>query len=82
MATVGFGDLVPFTVPGKAICMVNAFIGTFFISLMVVTLAGVIELNSDEKKAFHNLLEQEQAARTIEAALRLRVTTLKKNKLR
>ena len=57
MLTVGYGDMVPFTVPGKIICIINSFVGVFVTSLMIVTLTGIIELNHDQRSAFHILLQ-------------------------
>ena len=48
MTTVGYGDLVPITIPGKIISMINAMCGTFFMSLFIVTLKDVIQLDSDQ----------------------------------
>lgn len=45
MTTVGYGDISPSTIPGRCIAMVTALWGTFLISLMVVIVTNIFQLN-------------------------------------
>lgn len=43
IATVGYGDLYPVSTMGKIICVVIMFWGNFLISLIIVSLANLVE---------------------------------------
>jgi len=47
MTTVGYGDFVPQTFPGKIVCMFTALFGAFMISLMVLIVSSAFELKKD-----------------------------------
>ena len=78
MTTVGFGDIYPLTWIGKLLCMFTALMGTFVISLTIVSLKQAVRLDQGEQKGFHILLEQQTAARTIARALEFRVWAIRK----
>ena len=44
MSTVGYGDVVPVTYPGKVVAMIACLWGAFVISLSVVVLSNVMAL--------------------------------------
>lgn len=49
--TVGYGDIYPHTIGGQVIITLTAFWGTFLVSLLVLVVANIFDLSSDEQKA-------------------------------
>jgi len=47
LTTIGYGDIYPGTQPGKILTLIVAFWGTLLVSLMVVTVSNVFEMNDD-----------------------------------
>ena len=45
MTTVGYGDLSPATTPGRIVAMTIAVLGSFLISIVVVTVLNIFELS-------------------------------------
>ena len=52
ITTVGYGDVTPSTKPGRCIAMITAFWGAFLISILVVTVSSIFELNEKQRMAF------------------------------
>lgn len=52
MLTIGYGDVFPKSHMGRLIGIVIASWGAFYVSLFVVALNNMLELDSPEKKAF------------------------------
>ncbi len=52
MTTVGYGDYMPKTYPGRLIAIINTFWGVFLVSMMVVTLTISSEFEPKEQRAF------------------------------
>lgn len=48
VTTVGYGDTVPYTLFGRILIMFAALWGTFIISLMIVSVANIFALSTDE----------------------------------
>ena len=74
MTTVGFGDLVPFSVFGRIIIMMTAFWGTFIISLLILSVSQIFDLTRNQRRALHHLLLTKKAATSITAAMRYFMT--------
>lgn len=55
MMTVGFGDFYPISILGRLIAVIATFWGTFLVSMMVAALTYVVEFNSQEATAYHNI---------------------------
>ena len=70
MTTVGYGDTVPYSIFGRIVIIMTAFWGGFIISLLVVTVRRVFELNSKQSRAMHHLMLTRKAAASIIAAFR------------
>ena len=49
--TVGYGDMVPKSIFGRAICMVTCVIGLFFFSMIIVCVMNFMIMNKAEKNA-------------------------------
>jgi voltage-gated potassium channel len=47
LTTVGYGDVSPCTNPGRLIAMISALWGAFLISLLVLTVGSVFELQQN-----------------------------------
>jgi voltage-gated potassium channel Kch len=62
VTTVGYGDTVPYTLFGRILIMFAALWGTFIISLMIVSVANIFALSTDEQKAMSHLLQTRKAA--------------------
>ena len=71
MTTVGYGDVVPTTVPGRIVAIVTAMWGAFLISLMVLTVGQIFALNEKEEQANDHLKKARTAARAISAFLKM-----------
>ena len=77
MTTVGYGDYYPVTFLGRLIVLVVCFWGVLVVSLMVITLSNMLELESGERNAlllfkrlqFKEALRKE-AAHVIAAVIR------------
>jgi voltage-gated potassium channel len=52
IATVGYGDIFPVSTMGKIICVIIMFWGNFLISLIIVSLANLVEFEREEAKAY------------------------------
>lgn len=70
MTTVGFGDIVAFSYFGRVVIMLTAFWGTFLISLLIVSVGKIFELEKNQKKAMHHLFLTRKAASSITSSLR------------
>jgi len=51
VTSVGYGDVVPHTNPGKMIAIIAAFWGAFLISLLVVAATHLFDLNRNQNRA-------------------------------
>lgn len=86
MTTVGYGDYYPVTEAGRIVGFVACLWGVLVVSLMVVTLSNMLELESGEDKALTLLrrLEfkkslREKAALVLSSAARYRIMIKVKN---
>lgn len=66
--TVGYGDSYPKTIGGQITCIASAFWGTFVISLLVLVIANVFELEDHESKAIKDISRRRTAANAIKVA--------------
>lgn len=82
ITTVGYGDLAPHTIQGKCIAIVTALIGAFLISLLVLAVNSVFELNKNQQKALRHIQMTRSAATTIVKSLRYFITKKKLYRLK
>ena len=81
MTTVGYGDVVPRTRMSRGVVLCACFFGSFFVSLIVVTITRYSTLSAQELAAYH-LIEkrrikrktQQIAAKLIVAGARFSIT--------
>lgn len=59
MTTVGYGDIYPVSTMGKILCLLMCFWGNFLISLLIVSMAGVVEFDGGEQQAFFKINTEE-----------------------
>lgn len=52
MATVGYGDLFPKTLPGRCIIIFTAILGVLLSSLLIVSLTYYLDMEPSETKSF------------------------------
>jgi Ion channel len=52
MTTVGYGDYYPRTLTGRIIILFCSIYGVTIVSLIVVTLTNLLEMSSEESKAY------------------------------
>jgi hypothetical protein len=71
ITTVGFGEIRPYTVPGKIICMLAAIWGATMISLLVLTTSSFFDLETQQLKAMRHINLTSQAAKTISISFKL-----------
>ena len=77
MTTIGFGDVVPKTMPGRILTFMLACFGVVMTSLMVVALSNYIVLNRTQKKAFFMIKMIQAKKEKFESASNLIVTAVK-----
>jgi len=56
MTTVGFGDFYAVTYFGRTVSVLAVFMGTFLVSLMVVTLSSSSKFKVNQQKGFNSLI--------------------------
>lgn len=69
MATVGYGDLYPSTLPGRIVGVLCAMWGAFVFSMIVFTLHSLLELDHQQTDAFFSIKKTRGACRVISASL-------------
>jgi hypothetical protein len=62
ITTVGYGDIFPSTNMGRTLIMIAAIWGTFIISLVIVSVADIFKLSTNEEKSMQHLLTTRKAA--------------------
>ena len=82
ITTVGYGDLAPHTFFGKIIAIITALIGAFLISLLVLAVNSVFELNKNQQKALRHIQMTRSAALTIIRSMRFLSTKKKLYRLK
>lgn len=55
MATVGYGNVSPHTLVGRIIVVIDAFWGSFLLSLFVVAVTQLFEISQIEKMINHEI---------------------------
>ena len=70
LTTVGYGDISPCTFPGRIVAMISALWGAFLISLLVVTVSSIFDLNNNQKMALRHIRLTRRAAVTISSAIK------------
>ena len=78
MSTIGYGDYIPISYPGRTVAVLGYVVGGFIFALIMVSVQKEISLSENQTKAFTTVLLTDRAARTIQAAMKY---NLKKNKL-
>lgn len=71
VTTVGYGDITPFTIPGKVICILAALWGATMISLLVLTTSSFFDLDNKQLKAMRHINLTRHAANTISISFKL-----------
>lgn len=57
MATIGYGDFYPRTLPGRAITFFSCICGVVTVSLMTITLQNLLEMSNSESRSY-NIIEK------------------------
>ena len=57
MATIGYGDFYPRTLPGRAITFFSCICGVITVSLLTITLQNLMEMSNAESRSF-NIIEK------------------------
>jgi hypothetical protein len=69
MTTVGYGDVFAVSPFGRVISIVNAFWGSFLISMLVGLIGGVFSLNDKEKMAVVEITKNKLVAASIRSSI-------------
>eukprot|EP01016_Furgasonia_blochmanni_P032719 TRINITY_DN3374_c0_g2_i2.p1 TRINITY_DN3374_c0_g2~~TRINITY_DN3374_c0_g2_i2.p1 ORF type:complete len:447 (-),score=85.23 TRINITY_DN3374_c0_g2_i2:207-1547(-) len=77
MTTVGYGDYYPRTVLGRAIAFMICIWGVFIVSMMVLTLSNLLNMDNLEAKAF-SIIERMSMRRDMKHTASLLLTSLAK----
>jgi len=70
LTTIGYGDISPGTQPGMLLTILLAFWGALLLSLLVVTVSSIFNLDEDQQMALRHLRITRQAAKTILTGLK------------
>mmetsp|Transcript_13215 Transcript_13215/g.20612 ORF Transcript_13215/g.20612 Transcript_13215/m.20612 type:complete len:265 (+) Transcript_13215:666-1460(+) len=70
LTTVGYGDLVPHTTPGKLVAMITALLGAFLISIFVLAVTSVFELSKLQMRALRHITMSRSASRVMMQSVR------------
>lgn len=70
MFTVGYGDVIPQTKMGKILTIMVAFWGAFLISMSVVTVTNIFQLNESQLKANKDILHSQSATKVVSLSLK------------
>jgi len=81
MTTVGYGDIFPKSHLGRFIGVVACIIGMLIVSLMVVSLAVIVEFTNEEKKAYSLIKKLQADDNVYNKAIRVVISILKLRKL-
>ena len=65
LTTVGYGDIAPKTDAGKLVMIFTAIFGAFLISMMVLAVAKIFDLNQNQHKALRHIRMSRSAAKLI-----------------
>jgi hypothetical protein len=65
MLTVGYGEMVPNTHFGRAVASIGAILGMLILSILVVTMSNIIELNRNENRAYKLMQKKEYKKKTV-----------------
>lgn len=69
--TVGYGDIVPGTIPGKIVILCLSFWGAFITSQIVLTLTYAFSLSQSQNQVLHQINLTRSAAAAIKTGLML-----------
>ena len=69
MTSVGYGDMLPNTYPGRGIALCMAIFGAFLLGLVVNVIAFLFDLERNKKKVLCSITAQSTAATAIRHAL-------------
>ena len=70
MTTVGYGDTVPATCPGKCLAMMIALTGSFLTSIVIVTVTNTLQLPTKQTLAMRHIHITRSAALTVQKAFK------------
>jgi hypothetical protein len=70
MTTVGYGDVYAVSPFGRVISIVNAFWGSFLISMLVGLISNVFTMNEKQKLAVTDINKFKQAGASIRASIK------------
>lgn len=81
MATVGYGDYYPKTLPGRGIILITAISGVLLSSLLIVSLSLYLDMIPSESKSHITLLRLGEQQDLAEEAAKAMTETVKIQKL-
>ena len=70
MTTVGYGDVYAVSPFGRVISIVNAFWGSFLISMLVGLIGGIFQMNEKQKLAVTDINKFKQAGASVRATIK------------
>jgi hypothetical protein len=73
ISTLGYGELYPLTYFGRTISVFTYLVGAIVLSLVIVQLQSVSELNNNERQVFEHVSVSNSAAEFINSAIRFYV---------
>jgi len=57
MTTVGYGDIYPVTMQGRALTVFACIWGSFIVSMLIVSLTALISFSGEEQEAFDTMID-------------------------
>jgi hypothetical protein len=77
MSTIGYGDYIPFSYLGRTVTVFGYIAGGFVFALIMVSVQKEVSLTENQTKAFSTVLLTNEAARTIQAAMRYHIAKVR-----
>lgn len=82
LTTVGYGDIPMVTILGRLTCMATALWGSFIMSLLVLMLSSIFELDINEVMALRHINLTRHAAKVITRSMKLFIARMKLHKFK
>ena len=70
MTTVGYGNMIPSTSPGRCIIVIAIIVGAIILGWLVAVISSGFDLEDDKKESLVKVIDQKTAGHVIMTALK------------